>query len=192
VISREAALALFEAQGPEPSLRLHCLESEAVLAALARRLGCDEELWARCGLLHDVDFPATAHDIARHGLPAADLLAGHLPPEAVRAIVSHNHGNNGAPPPDSPLGWALRCGETVTGLVAANALVRPGGFDGMTPKSLKKKMKEKSFAANVDRDTILECEKLGLPLDEFFQIAIDAMTPLAPLLGLPVPEGGSK
>ncbi|MBU1070502.1 HD family phosphohydrolase, partial [Myxococcota bacterium] len=92
--------------------------------------------------------------------------------------------NNGTAPPDSLLGWALRCGETVTGLVAANALVRPGGFAGMVPKSLKKKMKEKSFAANVDRNTILECEKLGLTLDEFFQIAIEAMTPLAPLLGL--------
>ncbi len=155
-----------------------------MLRALARRLGADEELWSRCGLLHDVDFPSTAHEIARHGLPAGDLLRDHLPPEAVAAIVSHNYDNNGAAPPDSLLGWALRCGETVTGLVAANALVRPGGFDGMAPKSLKKKMKEKSFAANVDRETILECEKLGLPLEEFFQIAIDAMTPLAPLLGL--------
>jgi len=188
MISRENALALFDAQQPESSLRLHCLESEAVLGALARRLGADEDLWSRCGLLHDVDFPHTAHDISMHGLPAKDLLAGSLPPEAVAAIVAHNYDNNGSAPPDSPLGWALRCGETVTGLVAANALVRPGGFDGMTPKSLKKKMKEKSFAANVDRDTILECEKLGLTLDEFFQIAIDAMTPLAPLLGLTRPE----
>ncbi|MBU1244403.1 HDIG domain-containing protein [Myxococcota bacterium] len=184
MIGRDEALALFDAQGPEASLRLHCLESEAVMAALARRLDADEELWARCGLLHDLDFPATAHDIARHGIPAGEMLAGKLPPEAVAAIVSHNFDNNGTAPPDSLLGWALRCGETVTGLVAANALVRPGGFAGMVPKSLKKKMKEKSFAANVDRNTILECEKLGLTLDEFFQIAIDAMTPLAPLLGL--------
>jgi predicted hydrolase (HD superfamily) len=86
--------------------------------------------------------------------------------------------------PQSAFDYALRCGETVTGLIHANALVRPEGMDGMKPKSLKKKMKEKAFAANINRDNIRECEKIGLDQGEFFQIAIDAIAPLAPEVGL--------
>lgn len=176
MISREQALALLLEQRPEASLLRHSLQSEAVLRALARKLGEDEELWGLSGLLHDIDFPQTAAEPARHGLPAAGMLAGHLPPHAVAAIVAHNHESNGAPPPADLLGWALRCGETVTGLVFANARVRPEGYAGMTPKSLRKRMKEKSFAANVNRETVMECRRLGLELDDFLQIAIDAMT----------------
>lgn len=179
MIAREKALDLLRSHGPEPSLLRHCLQSEAVLRALARKLGQDEELWGLCGLLHDIDFPQTAAEPARHGLPADGILNGHLPPHAVSAIVSHNYENNGAPPPADLLGWALRCGETVTGLVFANARVRPEGYAGMTPKSLRKRMKEKSFAAGVNRETLMECERLGMTLDDFLQIAIDAMTQAA-------------
>jgi uncharacterized protein len=96
----------------------------------------------------------------------------------LQAIRAHNGERNGTPPL-TVLDFGLRCGETVTGLVTANALVRPEGFAGMKPKSLKKKMKEKSFAATVSRENILECERIGLTLDEFFSLAIDALAPLA-------------
>ena len=98
--------------------------------------------------------------------------------EALHAIRAHNGERTGTAR-DTELDFALRCAETVTGLVAANAMVRPTKMAGMKPKSLKKKMKEKAFAANVDREIIRECDKIGLELGDFFQIAIDEVTRIA-------------
>ena len=77
--------------------------------------------------------------------------------------------------PQSRLDYALRCAETVTGLVGAAALMRPTGYEGMESKSIKKKMKDKAFAASVNRDNIRECEKIGLELDAFLTLVIAAM-----------------
>lgn len=183
MLTRDEALALLEAAGPAENEMHHALESEAVLRGLAGRLGEDPELWGLTGLLHDLDFPATREDPDRHGIPGAEQLAGKLPEVATDAIRAHNGERNGHPP-KTPLDFALRCGEAVTGLVSANALMRPTGMEGMKPKSLKKKMKTARFAANVSREMIRECEKLGLELGEFFQIAIDAIVPLADQVGL--------
>jgi hypothetical protein len=183
MLTRAEALALLEAQGPTPAELHHALESEAVLRGLATRLGQDPALWGLTGLLHDLDFPQTREQPERHGVPGAELLAGKLPPEATRAIRAHNGERNGHPP-KTRLDFALRCGESVTGLVSANALMRPTGMVGMTPRSLKKKLKTRSFAANVSREVIAEHAELGLALDEFFQIAIDAIAPLAEQVGL--------
>ena len=183
MLSREEAWALFEAEQPEQNQRFHALESEAVLRALADRLGEVAELWGMTGLLHDLDFMTTHDAPERHGVLGAEMLAGKLPEEALAAIRAHNGELNGNPP-RSRLDFALRCGESVTGLVSANALVRPTGLVGMAPKSLKKKMKERAFAANVNRDIIRECEKIGLELGEFFALAIAAIAPLADQVGL--------
>ncbi|MHC4661972.1 MAG: HDIG domain-containing metalloprotein [Planctomycetota bacterium] len=183
MITRDEAFELFKSQNPEEHLISHCLETEAVMRGLAEKLGKDVELWGVTGLLHDLDFPNTANTPEKHGLESMGLLEGKLPEEALHAIRAHNGEMTGTAP-ETDFDWALRCGESVTGLVAANALVRPGKMDGMKPKSLKKKMKEKSFAAKVNRDTIRECEKLGLEPGEFFQIAIDSITPIAGDVGL--------
>ena len=187
MITREAALELLEAQGVDATLRTHCLMSEAVLRGLAAHLGEDPELWGLTGLPHDVDCPQTRDTPMQHGLRGQTLLAGHLPPEACAASATHNDAMNGSSPPSTLLDWALRCGESVTGLVAATALVRPARMEGMKPKSLKKKMKVRSFAANVDRDIIAECVHLQLVLATFLQIAIDTITPIADQVGLGVP-----
>ena len=184
MLTRADAWALLQTRALEPNQIHHALESEAVLRGLAARLGEDVELWGLTGLLHDVDFDVTADDPARHGAVGADLLAEQLPASALQAIRAHNHELNGAPPPAAPLDWALRCGETVTGLVSATALIRPTGMEGLKPKSLKKKMKDKRFAANVRRDVVRECEQLGLELGEFLQLAIDAIAPIAADVGL--------
>ncbi|MBU1611875.1 MAG: HD family phosphohydrolase, partial [Proteobacteria bacterium] len=113
---------------------------------------------------------------------SADLLQGRLPQEAVEAIKRHNESNGNQP--EAELDFALRCGETVTGLIHTSALVRPTRMEGMEPKGLKKKMKDKAFAAAVNRDTIRECEKIGLDLGEFFQLSIDAITSVADQVGL--------
>lgn len=183
MITREAALDLLRENAPDPHLVQHALASEAVLRALARRFGEDEDLWGLTGLLHDWDYPRTVSDPARHGLDAAERLAGVLPDEALQAIRAHNAECNGSAV-DGRFDVALRCGETVTGLVSAAALVRPTGMEGMQSSSLKKKMKDKAFAASVNRAIIRQCTDMGLELDEFFTLAIEAMTPVADQLGL--------
>lgn len=177
MITRDAALELLNAQHPDPHMVRHALASEAVMRHLAARFGEDAEVWGLTGLLHDVDFPHTKDQPERHGLMAMDLLQGHLPREAVQAIAAHNSECTGVEPA-SRFDLALRAAETVTGLVSAAALMRPTGMEGMEAKSLKKKMKDKAFAANVNRERIKECEKIDLTLDDFFTLSIRAMSAL--------------
>ncbi|MCF8039206.1 MAG: HDIG domain-containing protein [Desulfohalobiaceae bacterium] len=178
MLSRDDALSLLDSFEHRGSQLHHALETEAVMRGLARNKGYDQDLWGLTGLLHDLDFPQTRDNPAEHGPLGARELEGKLPPEALQAIKAHNSEYTGIKP-ESPLDFALRCGETVTGLVSANALVRPQGMAGMKPKSLKKKMKDKSFAANVSRERINECQQLGLETGEFFQIAIEAIEEIA-------------
>ncbi len=175
MLDRNAAFALLKEQQPEPATLQHALASEAVMRAMAARFGEDADLWGLCGLLHDLDWPKTKDNAARHGLDAVEMLAGKLPDEAVTAIAAHNSECTGIMP-GTRLDYALRCAETVTGLISAAALVRPTGMEGMQASSLKKKMKDRAFAANVSRDSIKECEKAGLSLDEFLTLAIAAMS----------------
>ncbi len=183
-MEREEALALLKEHIQERSLIFHSLETEAVMRRLARHFGEDEDLWAMVGLLHDIDYERTKENPQLHGRVAVEeLLKDKLPPEALHAIVAHNSEYTGVEP-SSTLDIALRCGETITGLIRANALVRPQGMEGMKPKSLKKKMKDKSFAANVSRERIMECEKLGLSFAEFSQMCIEAISSVASEVGL--------
>lgn len=187
MLNRDEALELLKSKNSEASLINHALESEAVMRGLAKRLDRDVELWGIAGLLHDLDYATTSEDYARHGLDTAELLDGKLPEEALNAIKRHACEMNGAEEPSTEFDYALRCGETVTGLVHAGALVRPTKIEGMKPKSLKKKMKDKAFAASVNRDTIRECDKIGLELGEFLQIALSSVKEIAPEVGL-LPE----
>ena len=184
MIERQSALALLAEQKTPPSLLQHALASEAIMRALAQHFGENEDLWGLTGLLHDLDYPATAENAARHGLDTAEMLAGQLPDEALTAIRAHNAEMNGAAGPASRFDYALRCGETVTGLISAAALMRPTGMEGMEVKSIKKKMKDKAFAASVCRDNIRQCAEAGLELDEFLALSIAAMHTHSAELGL--------
>ena len=185
MLARAEALALVKAQNPENHLVQHALASEAVLRALAVRLGHDADLWGMAGLVHDIDYPLTADNMREHGYIGADMLAGKLPDEIIKAVRAHNpKPDDAGSQPAAPLDFALRCGETVTGLISAAALVRPTGLEGLQASSLKKKMKDKAFAANVRRANILECDKAGLPLDEFLTLAIAAIAGVAAETGL--------
>ena len=177
MLDRNAALEMLTAQNPEQHMMLHALQTEAVLRALAGRLGHDPEIWGLAGLLHDLDFPHTKDHPEQHGVQAATMLADKLPPEACAAIAAHNSEMTGVAP-SSVFDFALRAGETVTGIIQAAALMRPTGFEGLEPKSIKKKMKDKAFARAVRRENILECEKAGISLDEFLGLAIAAMAPV--------------
>jgi len=164
MISRDEALALLAENHVQAGLLQHSIASEAVMRALAREFGEDEELWGLTGLLHDVDYPATEATPEKHGLEGARLLEGKLPEEALTGCA-----------PQTRFDFALRCGETITGLISAAALMRPTGYEGMEVKSIKKKMKDKAFAASVCRDNIRQCEQAGLPLDAFLALSIAAM-----------------
>jgi putative nucleotidyltransferase with HDIG domain len=181
MLDRTEALAMITASAPD-HLLVHALETEAVMRALASRLGHDPELWGLAGLLHDLDYPETKDTPEKHGLITAETLSGKLPEAAVQAIARHNEVNGNQPQTD--FDYALRCGETVTGLIHTAALVRPTRMQGMQAKSLKKKMKDKAFAASVCRDTIRECEKIGLELGDFLTLAIDAITGIEAEAGL--------
>ncbi len=182
-MERDLALSILHSHLQETSLINHSLETEAVMRKLAGHFQADPKVWGIAGLLHDLDFEQTRDKPDQHGLLTAKELEGKLPPEAIQAIAAHNSEMNGTPA-QTTFDYALRCAETVTGLISANALVRPEGMEGMKAKSLKKKMKDKSFAANVDRERIKECDKIDLELGEFFQLAIAAMQDIAADVGL--------
>ena len=175
MLSRDRALELLMSRSPAPHMRRHALDSEAVMRALAGHFGEDAELWGLSGLLHDVDYPDTEQTPERHGVLAREILTGHAPEELIVAVAAHNFECTGVEP-QSRLDKALRPAESVTGLISAAALVRPEGFDGMKVSSLKKKMKDKTFAAAVSRERIRECEGIGLSLDDFLALSVEAMT----------------
>ncbi|MEW5913734.1 MAG: HDIG domain-containing metalloprotein [Thermodesulfobacteriota bacterium] len=180
-----AGLELLKNQVSDERILKHSLASAAVLRALARRLGQDEELWALAGLLHDLDYEQTAQDMARHGLVSADLLSqAGAPAEIIEAVKAHNAENLGLAR-TTPLDLALTAGETITGLVIATTLVYPDKkLASVKPKSVTKRMKEKAFAASVNREHILLCEKLDIPLPEFSALAVEAMVGISDELGL--------
>jgi len=180
-----AGLELAKSRLSDERILAHSLASAAVLRALARRLGHDEETWALAGLLHDLDYPETVDDMARHGLVTAEILAEYdLPPEVIEAIKAHNAENLGLTR-TTPLDIALTAGETITGLVVATTLVYPDKkLASVKPKSVTKRMKEKSFAASVNRDHIRLCEELDIPLPEFAALAVEAMRGISDDLGL--------
>ncbi len=183
-ITRSQALALVEEHTTEAFLVQHALASEAIMEALAAHLGEDVALWGLAGLLHDLDYGQTADTPQKHGLVTCEILQDKLPEHVLTAIKAHNGEMNGNAP-QSTFDYALRCGESVTGLIVTAALVRPTGITGMEAKSLKKKMKDKAFAASVSRENIRECEKVGLDLDAFLKLSIAAMAERATELHLP-------
>lgn len=184
MITREEAVQLLNEHIESENMKKHCLASEAVMRALAHRLGRDEDEWGLAGLLHDIDVEITNADPYTHGPYAARLLTGKVTDDALDAIVMHNEMATGRER-TTEFQHALAAGETVTGLITATALVYPDKkVSSVKVKSVTKRMKEKAFAASVRREVILECEKIGLPLDEFAGLALSAMQGISDDIGL--------
>jgi len=185
MMTRDEAYALLCEQVQAENLRKHCLATEAILRALARRLGEDEELWGIVGLVHDLDFEQTADAPAEHTRITCDILGDKGFPEgALQAIREHNAEALGIAR-ETKLGIALACGETITGLIVATALVYPDKkLASVKPKSIRKRMKKKDFARAVSREIIGECERIGIPLEDFIPLCLEAMQGVAADLGL--------
>ncbi len=186
-IIRSEALALVKKHNKEQANLNHFLETEAVMRELANKLGEDEEEWGIIGLLHDLDWEETQADPKKHTLKTCEILSKKdFPEEILYTIKAHNNEYLEEDfPPKSQRDYALRCGETITGLIYAATLVRPSKkVADVKVKSVKKKFKDKSFAANCRRDIIMECEELGLSLDEFIELALAGFKKIAAEIGL--------
>ncbi|OIO00782.1 MAG: hydrolase [Elusimicrobia bacterium CG_4_10_14_0_2_um_filter_56_8] len=185
-MDREKALELLRTHIKNDNLVKHCLASEAVMRALALRLGADQELWGLAGLLHDIDVELTAGDLSKHTHEAGRILREQgLPESLIEAVEMHNEAAHPGKKRSEAFHTALAAGETVTGLITATALVYPDRkLSGVKASSVTKRMKDKRFAASVDRGIIMECEALGLKLEEFVELSLGAMRAIAPDLGL--------
>jgi len=174
--SRAAAWDLLCEWTQSDSLRRHMLAVEAAMRAYAPRFGGDVELWGLTGLLHDLDYeryPSLSDGHPRYAL--RELEARGYPDELVRAVASHADFLGVSR--DSPMEKALFAVDELCGFLLAVAYVRPEGLVGMTPKSVKKKMKQPSFAAAVSRDDLRAgAEDLGVDFDEHLSIVIAALT----------------
>jgi len=184
-LTNEQTLQLLNKYVTNERMINHCLASEVVMRALARRLGRDEEAWAAAGLLHDLDIEIVGGDLKVHGLEAEKILKEHgVDPEIIDAVVMHNEAVTDRKR-ETEFQHALAAAETITGLIVATAMVYPDKkLASVKTKSIVKRMKEKAFAASVNRDNIRECEQIGIPLDEFVGIALTAMQGISDRLGL--------
>src|SRR5437868_754317 len=174
-ISRESAWDLLCEWTESDSLRRHMLAVETGMRAYAPRFDGDVELWGLTGLLHDLDYeryPDLGDGHPRHAV--AELEARGYPPELVRAVASH--ADFMGVPRETEMEKALFAVDELSGFLLACAYVRPDGLVGMTPKSVRKKLKQPSFAAAVGRDELRRgAEELGVDFDEHLQHVIDAL-----------------
>jgi len=183
-LSREQAWDLFCSWTESESLRRHVLAVEAAMRAYAAKFGEDEELWGLVGMLHDLDYERYPDLETGHPRMALEELRKQgFSEEFVRAVASHADFLEVSR--DSPMEKTLFAVDELSGFVMACAFVRPEGIHGMTPKSVKKKMKTPAFAAAVNRDELREgAEKLGVDFDEHVTLVIAALEERAGELGL--------
>lgn len=184
-ITREQALDLVKKHIKSPNMLNHCLAAEAVMRALAVRIGADAEQWGLAGLLHDLDAE-THTDLDVHTRETAQILRDKgVDEEIITAIRLHNEQAHPGEQRRTQFQHLLAAGETITGLIVATALVYPDQkLASVKPKSVRKRIKERAFAAGANRDIIRECETGGIPLDEFCDLSLQAMQGIAEELGL--------
>jgi putative nucleotidyltransferase with HDIG domain len=183
--TREQAWETLTRYTKSEALLRHALAVEASTAWYARHLGEDEELWRVTALLHDFDYEIHP-TLDKHPQDGAPILREEgYPEEVIDAILSH--ANHLSVPRDTLLKKVLFACDELSGFVHACGLVRPTGLEGLEPKSVKKKLKQPSFAAGVSRDDVYEgAELLGVELDQHIANVVEALQPIAPELGLRV------
>jgi putative nucleotidyltransferase with HDIG domain len=190
-ISRDAAWELFCEWTESDSLRKHALAVEFGMRAYARRYGEDEELWAVTGLVHDLDYERYPDlDTGHPRYALKELEERGYPQDVIDAVAGH--ADFLEVPRETQMAKALYAVDEMSGFVTACALVRPTGIEGMKPKSVRKKMKQPSFAAKVPRDQLERAaDELGVELNEHIQVIIDALAEHAEELGLGAREGAA-
>ncbi len=182
--TRDEAWRLFCEWTESDSLRKHVLGVEAAMRGYARKYGEDEELWAATGILHDLDYEKYPDLESGHPRVALELFREKgYPQELIDAVAGH--ATFLGVPRESRMAKTLYAVDELSGFISACALVRPTGLEGMTPKSVKKKLKQPSFASGVNRDEVRDgAEELGVDFDEHVAFVIAAMEERAEELGL--------
>ena len=173
------------------SILFHSLESEAIMRGLAKHFEEDEEKWGIIGLLHDIDWDETKDDAQNHTVRAVEILQNEgASKDLIEIVVSHTYGNNQCGVNQNKkrtkkIEHSLAAAETLTGLIIASAKMQPDKkLSSVKLSSLKKKFKQKSFAANCDREIIKECEQVGLTIEEFLEIGLKSLQGISDKLGL--------
>jgi putative nucleotidyltransferase with HDIG domain len=183
-MTRDEAFALLNEYTKSGSLIKHALAVEAAMRSYAARFGQDPELWGQTGLIHDFDYERWPNPPEHTREGARILRERRVDEEIVGAMLSHATWNQDQYPLDRPLRKALFAVDELCGFITAVAYVRPEKLGGMTSSSVRKKMKQKSFAAAVKREDIEEGARLlSLPVDEHIQNVIAAMQGVADQLG---------
>ena len=183
-MTREDALEAIRENVENENLIKHMIATEAIMKALAKRFGEDEDDWGLVGLLHDIDVELTEGDMNSHGMLGADLVREMgVKFEISQAILAHNEALG--VPRETLMDKALFCADPLTGLITAATLVRPDKkLASVEARSVRKRFKEKSFAAGASREGIACCSEIGLELDEFIELGLKAMQEVAEELGL--------
>lgn len=174
---------LLETTTTQAHLLQHALAVSGAMAAMARHFGADEEYWQAIGLLHDYDYEQHPEEHLQH--TAEPLAAAGVDGDAVRAIMAHGWGLCSDVEPQTELEKSLYAVDEMTGLISATARMRPNGIADLEPKSVKKKFKDKAFAAKIDREVIQKgADMLGMDLSQLITLCIEGMKPYAAELGL--------
>ena len=182
-LTMELAKQLVSEHVSEPHLIEHALAVSAAMGAMAKHFGADEALWAAVGYVHDVDYEKWPEEHLQHTRPI--LEAAGVEEELIRAVLAHGWGVCSDVEPVTDLEKSLYTVDSLTGLVSAAARMRPLGITDLEVSSLKKKFKDKKFAAKIDRSLIKQgCELLGMDMAQVMQIVIDGMKPYASELGI--------
>ncbi|MDO8529094.1 MAG: hypothetical protein Q7S18_00295 [bacterium] len=189
-ITKQKADELVEKYISEPITKLHLLESEAIMKALAKHFGENEEEWGIIGLLHDIDWDITKTNTSEHCVKCQEILKQAGASDfLIETIISHGYGMNAIPAlkdkqRSTKIQYCLVAAETLTGLIIASVLMQPEKkLANLSLQSLKKKFKNKEFAARCNRELIQECEKAGIPLDEFLDLGLKALQSIHEKLG---------
>ncbi|MGJ8453748.1 HD domain-containing protein [Pseudothermotoga sp. U03pept] len=182
MLRRDEAYELVKKHVKTKNLVKHCLAVEVVMRALARRFGEDEELWGLAGLLHDLDYDYTKDDPENHGLKTIELLKdSDLPKSVLDAILAHCEKKE----LNTKMEKAIYAADPVTGFIVAAALITPEkSLSVIDTDFLERRFKEKLFAKGASREQMKSCEELGLSLEEFLSISLDAMRTISKDLGL--------
>lgn len=182
-MDRQEILDSIRANIQDKNMRKHMLATEAIMRALAKRFGEDEDEWGRTGLLHDIDVELVEDEPDSHSKLGADIALELGANEAMaHAILCHNEAHG--IPRQTKLDKALFCADPLSGFITAAALIRPDKLTGLTTKSVMKRFHEKRFAAGVNREQVTKCQEIGLELEEFITLGIEAMKRIAPELEL--------
>ncbi|CAN5902798.1 HDIG domain-containing protein [soil metagenome] len=187
-MNREESWELLCQWTQSDSLRKHMLAVEAAMRAYARKFGADEEKWGITGLLHDMDYEKHPTPAEHPMIAVRELERRGYPDDVLEAIKGHADYLDVHR--ETLMAKTLYAVDELTGFITACALVRPEGLDGLKAKSVRKKMKQKAFAASVNREDIVRgADELGVDLNEHIEFVAAAMREEADTLGLSGNEG---